>query len=69
MAAILKIDKKALLGTSGYRSVFRGTFNGREVAVKRVRLETSGDNEETLQKLNHENVVKLFYFRKDRKYK
>ncbi len=70
MAAILQFDRNALLGKGGHSNVFRGTFNGRKVAVKRVDLlKISGDNEEILQKLDHENVVKLLHVERDKDFK
>jgi serine/threonine protein kinase len=55
--------EKVPLGEGGFGSVFPGTFNGRQVAVKRVALhKVNNDNEEkTLQQLNHPNVIKLFH--------
>jgi serine/threonine protein kinase len=55
--------EKVPLGEGGFGTVFPGTFNGRQVAVKRVALHrVNKDNEEkTLQQLNHPNVIKLFH--------
>jgi serine/threonine-protein kinase/endoribonuclease IRE1 len=42
--------------------VFPGTFQGREVAIKRVELINATDNEEeALKQLDHPNIVKLFH--------
>jgi serine/threonine protein kinase len=58
----LKIDADKKLGEGSYGSVFKGKYNKEEVAIKRVQVIDNKDSsreEEALQKLNHENVVKL----------
>ena len=62
-------------GTSGV--VFRGSFNGKDVAVKRIdKLEFNKisakdqDREEkAMTKLNHPNVLKLFHVAHDDHFK
>ncbi|XP_057367110.1 uncharacterized protein LOC130688145 [Daphnia carinata] len=64
-------DGKVPLGQGGYGSVFPGTFEGREVAVKRVEVYRLGNNneEEILKQLNHPNIVKLFHCEVDANFK
>jgi serine/threonine protein kinase len=58
------------LGEGGYGTVFRGKFDGRQVAVKRVNLEKASDNEEIiLQQLDHPNIIKLFHSESDDNFK
>ncbi len=58
----IQYNREVQLGEGGSGSVFPGTFQGREVAVKRVLLNmANGNEEEALKKLNHPNIVKLFY--------
>ena len=58
----IEYDREVPLGQGGYGSIFPGKYNGRQVAVKRVQLHLVSDIEEkALQRLNHPNVVKLFY--------
>jgi serine/threonine protein kinase len=66
----LNFDRKLQLGQGGYGNVFRGTFNGEEVAVKRVGLWISSDNRELeinqkLSRLNHPNIVQLKHYEED----
>jgi serine/threonine protein kinase len=58
----IQYNRKVPLGEGGYGSVFPGTFQGREVAVKRVLLNMANFNEEeALKKLDHPNIVKIFH--------
>ncbi|KZS11439.1 Uncharacterized protein APZ42_024219 [Daphnia magna] len=60
------IDGNPLLGQGTYATVFKGTFGGREVAVKRVQLHHVDKREEdAMLKLEHPNIVKLLYYEKD----
>lgn len=47
-------------------AVFRGTFQGQPIAVKRIKLANvatpDGTKEEARKKLSHENVLKLLHF-------
>ena len=66
----LQIDRGKKLGTGVYGHVFRGIFNGEEVAVKRVELWISSDNRELenyqkLSRLNHPNIVQLKHYEED----
>jgi hypothetical protein len=58
----ISIDRDAVLGTGGYGTVFKGKWNNKIVAVKRIELVKCENNieEEALQKLDHPNVVKLY---------
>jgi serine/threonine-protein kinase/endoribonuclease IRE1 len=52
------------LGSGGYGIVFQGEWNNIQVAVKQIlssKVESNKLEEEALQKLNHPNVIKLFY--------
>jgi hypothetical protein len=55
----IQYNREVPLEEGGYGSVFPGTFQGREVAVKRVLLDKANDNEEkALKKLDHHpNIV------------
>ncbi|XP_057371817.1 serine/threonine-protein phosphatase 6 regulatory ankyrin repeat subunit A-like [Daphnia carinata] len=62
----IQFDSDDFLGSGGFSSVFRGTYNGQSVAVKRIE-KTSGrvqvvDNElKILQQLDHPNIVKFVH--------
>ncbi|XP_046648304.1 serine/threonine-protein kinase/endoribonuclease IRE2-like [Daphnia pulicaria] len=58
----IKLNREVLLGQGGFGAVFLGTFQGREVAVKRVELIRANANEgKNLKQINHPNVVQLFH--------
>jgi serine/threonine-protein kinase/endoribonuclease IRE1 len=66
----LQIDRRNILGTGGMGVVFRGTFNGEKVAVKRVQLINTVDNRELennqkLSRLNHPNIVQFKHYEED----
>ena len=67
----IQFDRNVQLGQGGHGAVFPGTFQGNKVAVKRVQLiDATNENEENiLQKLNHPNIVRLFYFYSDDNFK
>ena len=67
----IQFDGQVRLGEGGYGSVFPGTFQGNNVAVKRVLvIDATNENEENiLQQLNHPNIVKLFHFYSENDYK
>ena len=64
-------DGKVSLGQGRFGSVFPGKYKGRQVAVKRVQLYLVSDIEEidALQRLDHPNIVKLFYSESDENFK
>jgi serine/threonine protein kinase len=61
------IDRNAVLGIGGYGTVFKGKWNSKIVAVKRIELAKFENNkeEEALQKLDHPHVVKLYHVESD----
>ena len=67
----IQFDDKVRLGEGAYGSVFPGTFQGNNVAVKRVLvINATNENEENImQQLNHPNIVKLLYFCSDNTFK
>ncbi|XP_057373621.1 death-associated protein kinase 1-like [Daphnia carinata] len=68
----IQFDRKYRLGTGGYGSVFRGTYKGQSVAVKRIDIRpervqiVDRELKILLQLDDHPNVVKLFYFTRDK---
>jgi serine/threonine protein kinase len=64
----LIIDRQKVLGMGNYGSVFEGIWGGIKVAVKRIVIENVARDKTTkteregnaLNKLDHENVIKLF---------
>ena len=67
----IQFDGQVRLGEGGYGSVFPGTFQGNNVAVKRVLVinATNENEEKIMQQLNHQNIVKLFHFYSENDYK
>ena len=69
----IKYNRDEILGKGAYAFVFKGTFHGRQVAVKRVQLlDINEDNERemlAMKKLNHQNVVQLYHAHKDGEFK
>ena len=74
---LVKIDEGKELGRGGYGTVFLGSYEGNQVAVKRIPAGIL-DDEKDLQrevklhkKLDHENVLKLLHVdeEKDPKFK
>lgn len=62
----IEIDRDALLGQGCDYFIYRGKFNRRPIAVKRVLLEFFNDNEErSWRQLDHRNIVKLFHCERD----
>ena len=74
---LVKIDESKELGRGGFGTVFLGTFEGNNVAVKKIPVGVL-DNENDLQRevelhkqLDHQNVLKLLHVdeEKDPKWK
>lgn len=66
----IEYNRQVILGIGKLGSVFHGTFDGHKVAVKRVDLFRVIENEEkTLLKLDHPNVIKLFHSNSDCNFK
>ena len=66
----LEFDRKNILGQGVNSVVIRGTFNGEEVAVKRVPLINSVEkrlleNNQKLSRLNHPNIVQFKHYQDD----
>uniref|UniRef100_A0A0N8D375 non-specific serine/threonine protein kinase n=1 Tax=Daphnia magna TaxID=35525 RepID=A0A0N8D375_9CRUS len=62
----ITFNRDAKLGEGAYGLVFRGEFEGRQVAVKRVLLnKINKTEEECLRKLKHPNIIKLFHSESD----
>ena len=54
-----------LIGVGSFGRVFRGTFRGQEVAIKKIelfRLNPEDGEKDALLKLNHPNVIKLLHW-------
>ncbi|XP_046457501.1 serine/threonine-protein kinase/endoribonuclease IRE2-like [Daphnia pulex] len=58
----IQLDLKDRIGKGAFGSVFSGTFEDRQVAVKRVELlDANGNEEDTLKQLDHPHIAKLFH--------
>jgi serine/threonine protein kinase len=59
----IKFERETVLGKGAYGTVFRGEWNNKRVAVKRIELAKceAKKEEEALKWLDHPNVVKLFH--------
>lgn len=70
------LDKKDLLGTGGFSQVFKGRYRGHQVAVKLLKMDTAGSEQEHRRRLHrmrteaaltarcgiHPNVVQILGF-------
>ena len=69
----VEYDRSNVLGKGGFAVVFRGTFDGKPVAVKRLQEDTVAidvQREETaLRRLDHPNVIRLIYVENDEDFK
>lgn len=68
----ITIDKSAILGMGSDSTVFIGTFNGEQVAVKRIplyRIEPMERQVEIIKLLNHNNVLRFLGFDNDRDFR
>jgi serine/threonine-protein kinase/endoribonuclease IRE1 len=64
----LHFDDENKLGEGSFGIVFRGFFNKKPAAVKRIAIMHIASNkqeEEALKKLDHPNVIKLFQIKSD----
>ncbi len=65
----IEYDRSNILGRGGFAVVFRGTFDGKPVAVKRLQEDTVAidvQREETaLRRLDHPNVIRLIHVEND----
>lgn len=73
----MEFDKTKVLGRGFSAQVFSGTFNGKDVAVKRIEksvglnLDRAAQEleEETMKNLDHPNVLKLLHVQDDNDFK
>jgi serine/threonine protein kinase len=64
----IEVDVNYVLGVGGYGNVFKGIWNNKQVAVKRIplsKVESNQREEKALQMLNHPNVIKLLHVESD----
>ena len=60
------VCNKEVLGKGAFGSVYKGRFDAKEVAVKRMLIEDVDEREEEfLTKYPHPNILKLFHAEKD----
>ena len=62
------------LGQGGFGLVYRGTFRGRDVAIKRVLIgrqtpERSAREYEVMRMLDHPNVMKLLHMKDEKEFR
>lgn len=71
MADQITYDRNEKLGSGGAATVFKGKFDDKIVAVKRVELARleNNQNEEFLINLNHPNVIKLWGLSQDENFR
>jgi serine/threonine protein kinase len=66
----MNYDKDDVLGSGFFGTVFRGTFSGDHVAIKRVQLvHLDIREEEAMSKLSHPNVIRLLDTREEGEFK
>lgn len=66
----IQLDLRDRIGKGAFGSVFSGTFEGRQVAVKRVELlDANGNEEDTLKQLHHPHIAKLFHVESNEEFK
>lgn len=53
----ISFDRSEVLGKGGYGTVYRGLWGVQPVAVKRIELKSDEQEEKSLQRLDHENVM------------
>jgi serine/threonine protein kinase len=71
MSKMLKIfDLKNKLGEGRYGIVYKGDWDGKTVAIKRIKLDQCcKQEEEAMKKLEHPNVVKFFHAESDENFR
>ena len=63
----ISYKKEDFLGGGSYGKVFKGRFDGKYVAVKRIQIEDFDAREvEFLMNYQHPNILKLFHVEQDR---
>jgi len=66
-------DQSQILGKGGFAIVFRGSFDGNIVAVKRIQQDMLAEDnqreEEALRRLDHPNVITLLFVEDDEDFK
>ena len=71
MEPLLQWNSSEILGEGAYGTVFKGSFNGKNVAVKKVNKEYLRNinvierEEAALIELDHPNIVKLLHVKND----
>jgi serine/threonine protein kinase len=65
----ISFDRSEVLGRGGYGKVFKGFWRDRPVAVKRIVLTSDEQEEKSLQRLDHENVIKLYHAERDENFR
>ena len=70
----LQYDRKQILGKGTYATVFKGSWNGEDVAVKRIEIPKLNEKfkyreEVAMRKMNHRNVLKLKEVQEDEDFK
>jgi serine/threonine protein kinase len=65
----ISFDRSEVLGRGGYGKVFKGFWRGRPVAVKRIVLTSDEQEEKSLQRLDHDNVIKLYHAERDENFR
>ena len=62
----ISYKKEDFLGGGSYGKVFKGRFDGKDVAVKRIQIEDFDAREESfLKNYQHTNILKLFCKERD----
>ena len=62
----IRYEADSLLGRGGFSSVFKGFFDEKPVAVKRILKEDAdGREEKILAEVSHRNILKLLHTEED----